>query len=341
MDYKVTDTELTSVANAIRTKGSTSALLEWPDEFAQAVMDIPTGGGGSDDKFLIAMGASVGSIYDAEVSAVASYAMLSNLSITGLEMTNARIIYQDAFRMCSNLLEASLPMCESLYAQAFSQDIKLENVYLPNCLTIGNGAFNMCTRLVSVFAQSCVSIGSFAFASGSPINANFPVCENLAPSAFFQGGVITANFPVCSIIGRSTFTSCHGLQTVNFPKCKGIEERGFADCNVLKDVSFPECEYIGNYAFQGCSSISQAYFPVCSKISTATFRYCTKLESAVFLFSSLCILADTQVFAGTPMSASSYLGHFGSIYVPSSLVEEYKSAPNWSVYSDRITAYVE
>lgn len=43
MDYKVTDTELTSIANAIRTKGGTSDLLEFPTEFVEAIGDIHTG----------------------------------------------------------------------------------------------------------------------------------------------------------------------------------------------------------------------------------------------------------------------------------------------------------
>lgn len=43
-DYKVTDTEMISVANAIRAKGGTSAQLEWPIGFANAVAAIPSGG---------------------------------------------------------------------------------------------------------------------------------------------------------------------------------------------------------------------------------------------------------------------------------------------------------
>ena len=43
-DYKVTDTQLTSIANAIRTKGETSAPLEFPTGFVTAVQNIPTGG---------------------------------------------------------------------------------------------------------------------------------------------------------------------------------------------------------------------------------------------------------------------------------------------------------
>jgi hypothetical protein len=44
-DYLVTDTELTSVANAIRTRGGTQAQLEWPNGFVSAIAAIPSGGG--------------------------------------------------------------------------------------------------------------------------------------------------------------------------------------------------------------------------------------------------------------------------------------------------------
>lgn len=43
MDYLVTDTELTAVADAIRTKGNTSASLTWNDGFISAVGAISTG----------------------------------------------------------------------------------------------------------------------------------------------------------------------------------------------------------------------------------------------------------------------------------------------------------
>ena len=45
MEYKVLDTELTSIADAIRTKGGTSSQLTFPNGFVAAVQNIPTGGG--------------------------------------------------------------------------------------------------------------------------------------------------------------------------------------------------------------------------------------------------------------------------------------------------------
>lgn len=43
--YTTTSTELITVADAIRAKGGTSAALEWPSGFAQAISDISSGGG--------------------------------------------------------------------------------------------------------------------------------------------------------------------------------------------------------------------------------------------------------------------------------------------------------
>lgn len=40
MDYKVTDTELTSVADTIRSKAGTSSPLVWPTGFSDAVSSI-------------------------------------------------------------------------------------------------------------------------------------------------------------------------------------------------------------------------------------------------------------------------------------------------------------
>ena len=52
VDSTQLDSDLTSVANAIRTKGGTSAQLAFPAGFVSAIGDIPTGGGVSYDLFI-------------------------------------------------------------------------------------------------------------------------------------------------------------------------------------------------------------------------------------------------------------------------------------------------
>lgn len=46
-NYLTTDTDLTAVANAIRTKGGTNATLTFPSGFVSAINAISTGGGGT------------------------------------------------------------------------------------------------------------------------------------------------------------------------------------------------------------------------------------------------------------------------------------------------------
>ena len=90
----------------------------------------------------------------------------------------------------------------------------------------------------------------------------------------------------------------------------------------------------------GCSMLSEVSFPNLSYIGPSAFSGCTSLEKIVLLSTSVCSLGY-YVFYNTPMSKSEYLGHFGSIYVPESLVSDYKVAKNWSSYAERITAWVE
>jgi hypothetical protein len=48
-------------------------------------------------------------------------------------------------------------------------------------------------------------------------------------------------------------------------------------------------------------------------------------------------MTSATTFIATPISASRYLGYYGSIYVPDEYVETYKTATNWVTYADRIT----
>ena len=88
-NYLTTDTELTSVANAIRTKGGTSASLSYPSGFVSAIENIPTGGGSVDEDadvlFIDYDGTSVASKTKTEINAMTSDSDLpANPTHTGL-----------------------------------------------------------------------------------------------------------------------------------------------------------------------------------------------------------------------------------------------------------------
>lgn len=139
-------------------------------------------------------------------------------------------------------------------------------------------------------------------------------------------------------VGVCAFASCSSLTSVNLPIVTSISFSAFAYCSSLTSVSMPALMSVGNSAFMHCSSLTRISLPVTAYIGQCAFSNCTSLESVYLLRSSKCTLG-TAVFTSTPMSLSSYLGRFGSIFVPASLVNEYKSATNWVTYADRITSY--
>ena len=101
--------------------------------------------------------------------------------------------------------------------------------------------------------------------------------------------------------------------------CSRADNSVFTNCISLTSIDLPRCNFIGSYAFANCSSLT-----------SLTLRY-----------SNVTWLYTINAFQSTPMSISTLTGTFGSIYVPASLVNAYKSATNWTIYKDRITAIVE
>lgn len=108
VDSTQLDADLTSVADAIREKGGTSAQLEFPDGFVDAVEAIPSGGGGVDY------------LEKALTNTLTSY---ENENITTIP-----IIYALAYR--SNLESVKLPNLQSLQAHPFD-GTKISVLVLP------------------------------------------------------------------------------------------------------------------------------------------------------------------------------------------------------------------
>ena len=162
----------------------------------------------------------------------------------------------------------------------------------------------------------------------------------IAPRAFESWGIVAASFPDATYIADEAFANCLQLTEVSFPNVMSIGQDAFISCSALTTASFPNASIIGITAFCSCTSLAEAYFSNATSISDAAFLHCHHLES-LYLLGSSVVSIGMGVFFSTPMALSTYLGHFGSVYVPASLVDAYKSAQNWSALSSRITAYIE
>ena len=88
-----------------------------------------------------------------------------------------------------------------------------------------------------------------------------------------------------------------------------------------------------SYLFASASNLTTIEFPNLSRItSDYVFFHCEKLSKATFGYSdSVVYLTRETVFDGTGFTSST-----GSIFVPSNLVDSYKTAHRWSYYKDII-----
>ena len=300
-------------------------------------------------------------VNSSEITKVGSFAFYDCKPLSQVNLPMVSIIEENAFDGCSGLTQISFPAVTTIEYMAFASCTGLTQLNLPAATTIGSSAFAR-TSLTSVSLPLATTISYYAFEGcRSLTSVSLPLVTSIEESAFaYCSSLTSVSLPALTSIGRGVFVSCTSLTSVSLPALTSINEALFYGCASLTSVSLPVATTIGNFAFQNCGSLISVSLPVATTISQGAFAFCrslasislpavtwignsafsvcTSLSQVYLLASSVCQLTRS-VFIATPMSASSYLGYFGSIYVPESLVSAYKSAPYWSDYSARITAY--
>ena len=192
-------------------------------------------------------------------------------------------------------------------------------------LSFSNGLLSGTTKAIASDFTSYLSV------SKSDITGVLlPECRYIGNQTFQSCSSLTqVSLPECRYIGNQTFQGCSSLTQVSLPMCSHIDDEAFFGCVFLSDISLPLCEYIGNSALLTCS-LTQVNLPMCSYIGNNAFWGCFYLSSITIGYSGVCSLSY-EGLVYTPIADGT-----GSIYVPASLVDAYKSAPNWSQFSSQI-----
>ena len=171
VDSSQLDTDLTSVANAIRTKGGTSAQLAFPAGFVSAIQTIPTG----DEYFVVP---STGCIYPKILNQTltgfnrnyyGSYRWryctnMEEATIIGLTSI-AGGVNSDLLSNCTGLKRVSLPSLSDCNSHAFRSDTALEEVQLGRIgkpvSSLSVYTFSGCTQTgltITVYVSDSVTI---------------------------------------------------------------------------------------------------------------------------------------------------------------------------------------
>ena len=107
-----------------------------------------------------------------------------------------------------------------------------------------------------------------------------------------------------------------------------IGKNAFYKCSALTTVDFPAATSIGDNAFYQCSALTTADFPAATSISVYAFYRCSGLTSLILRSETIATLESINALTNTPIESGT-----GYIYVSSALIEQYKTASNWSTYA--------
>lgn len=193
----------------------------------------------------------------------------------------------------------------SVRSYAFSSYSKLINVNLPNAISIDIRAFEYCSALTSVNIPLLKKIGEYAFNS----------CLALT----------SVTFPLLEKIPQYLFRNCSNLTNINIPKATNVGERSFSDCKILESINLSNASYIGGYTFYNCYSLKEI-------LIERTNSVCT--------LSNINSLYNCYHILGTTNSTYNPNGlKDGYIYVPHTLLTQYKSATNWVQFKSQIIGW--
>ena len=99
------------------------------------------------------------------------------------------------------------------------------------------------------------------------------------------------------------------------------------------------------YAFYNCPQLRLLDLPSATTIANGGIRTCQQLRAVILRSDQVCTSGGTQTFLGCCHITGEVNSTFnpngdkdGYIYVPSALVDEYKTATNWVTYADQIRA---
>ena len=240
-----------------------------------------------------------------------------------------------AFNGCSKMTSVNLPNATSVGTDAFNGCSALTDINVTNAKTVSAGAFQNCTSLIRLdLPQATVLNGYLVSGCSSLVELNIPNATSGRGYAIAGSKIEHLYLPKFASAGSSVFRNATYLRTVDMPLLNKVEQYLFTNCSALENVTFPKATSVASQAMENCYALAYADLPICKSIAAKGFYKCSSLETLILRrTTNVCALANVSAFTGTPIASGT-----GFIYVPSALVDSYKSATNWSTFASQFRA---
>lgn len=131
-------------------------------------------------------------------------------------------------------------------------------------------------------------------------------------------------------IGISVFKNTM-LNQIDLPNLELAGSEAFAYTR-LQNIVLPKLINVSPQMFQGCDNLISADFSSVETIGTYAFYNCANFESLILRNENIIPeLNGASVFSGTKIETGE-----GHIYVPESIIREFKGYAGWSAYASQI-----
>lgn len=291
VDSTQLDADLTSVANAIRAKGGTSAQMAFPSGFVSAVQAIPTGITPTGTKSITENGTyDVTQYASAEVN-VSGGGGISTDDIANGTAPSGAIVLSSAVT--------------TVAAQAFCRK-PITSISGSAVTTVKTAAFQDCSSLTS---------------------ATFPALATIESNAFKGSKLTSASFPLATSVGGTAFEACQSLTSISLPSVTTPSNFAY-NCQNLTSVDLSACTTVAGGTFQQCYKLATLDLPACTKIQNNAFYNARILSTLILRNSTVVTLDNVGAFTNTPLRGYNSLS--GTVYVPQALISSYQTASNWS-----------
>ena len=190
------------------------------------------------------------------------------------------------------------------------------------------------TNTLTHLKSNATSLRAYALRGLSKlVSVDLPNVTSVGDNALYGVGCSEVYLPKCTKVGGTAICYCNSLVKVNLPVCKTLGTYAFRDNKLLADVSLPAVTTLSQNALYNCDSLKKISLPSVTTINASAFNGSANFATLVLGATSVVTLANTNAFSGTKIASGT-----GYIYVPSALVDSYKSASNWSAYASQIRA---
>lgn len=200
------------------------------------------------------------------------------------------------------------------------------NGYIETLDKITSGAFS------GEITTDVATVRDGAFWHCPITKADLPNAASIGRDAFRDTKIVSITAPNAKSIGSYGLQACYQLKRIDLPSVETLGGYTLQSCNRLTDVNMPSLTTLTTADMYGCSSLERLDLPSLTSIGHSVLNNSSKLATIILRNeAAVCTLADTGSFNNTPIANGT-----GYIYVPDSLVEQYKSATNWSTFADQI-----